>query len=176
MVAKNTINVGNTANIPPMGQKWSPYGNNAPTNGDVVNKIYTPTHSITQPTPSYAGGSSPKASETRESYAAGARLLVDKNKVETEICVNIMLGLTQVQEGIKAIETQKSSLSDDDWTSDSDESYRSYVDDFLAYMKEVESFFETLSKKIMSDADTFSQLDAYISKIVNSETDISSWR
>lgn len=166
MVEKNTAT----------GQKWSMYGSNVPTSEDVANKVYTPTYSITQPTPSYAGGYSPKTSETRESYAVGARVLIDKNKVETEICVNIMLGLTQVKEGIKSIETQKSSLSADDWSSDSDASYREYVDDFLAYMKEVESFFETLSKKIMSDADTFSQLDAYISNIVSSGSDISGWR
>ncbi|MFD2386154.1 hypothetical protein [Enterococcus rivorum] len=75
--------------------------------GDVISKAYTPTYSITQPTPSYAGGYSPKVTETRESYATGARILVDKNKIESEICVNIMLGLTQVREGIKAIEQQK---------------------------------------------------------------------
>ncbi|MBO0447771.1 MULTISPECIES: hypothetical protein [Enterococcus] len=152
------------------------YGNKVPTNADAASKVYIPTYSTTQPTPSYAGGYAPKVAETRESYAAGARILIDKNKVETEICVNIMLGLTQIKEGITSIKNQKETLTDEDWASDSDDSYREYVENFLAYMKEVESFFETLSKKIINDADTFSQLDAYISKIVNSDSDISSWR
>lgn len=148
----------------------------SPTTGDAVNKVYIPTHSITQPTPSYAGGYKPKISETKASYEMGAGILIDKGKIETEICTNIMLGLTQLQEGVKLIESKKNSLTEKDWKSESYESYREYVDNFLVYMNEITGFFEALSKKIIGDATLFEELDSYINKVISSETNISSWR
>ncbi|ALS36616.1 argonaute-like protein implicated in RNA metabolism and viral defense [Enterococcus rotai] len=149
---------------------------NMPTTGDVINKIYTPSYSSTQPTPSYAGGYKPKAAETKASYAMGAGVLIDKGKIETEICTNIMLGLAQLQEGVKLIESKKSALTKEDWDSDSDESYKEYVENFLTYMMEVTGFFESLSKKIISDATLFEELDSYINKVISSGANISSWR
>jgi argonaute-like protein implicated in RNA metabolism and viral defense len=148
----------------------------SPSTGDVVNKVYTPSYSITQPTPSYAKTSANKITPTHASYSTGAELLIDKGKIESEICVNIMLGVTQLKEGIKVIETKKSSLSKEDWDSDSDETYKEYLDNFLNYMNEVSGFFEALSQKIINDAEVFEELDSYINKIISSGADIAGWR
>lgn len=148
----------------------------SPSTGDVVNKVYTPSYSITQATPSYAKTSTTKATPTHASYSTGAELLIDKSKIESEICVNIMLGVTQLKEGIKVIETKKSSLSKEDWDSDSDETYKEYLDNYLNYMNEVSGFFEALSQKIINDAEIFEELDSYINKIISSGADIAGWR
>jgi hypothetical protein len=146
----------------------------SPSNADAVNKVYVPTYSITQPTPSYA--KEKNTTPTYASYSTEAQLLIDKNKIESEICTNIMLGVAQLREGITLIESQKNSLTKDDWDSDSDESYKEYLGNFLNYMNEVTGFFEALSKKIINDAEVFEELDNYIRKIVDSGTDIAGWR
>lgn len=149
---------------------------NAPTTGDVLSKVYIPTHSITQPTPSYAGGIKAKNVPTQASYNMDAGVLIDKGKIESEICANIMLGVAQLKEGIKGIETKKKALTTDIWDSDSDDSYKEYLENFITYMNEVSGFFESLSKKIINDAELFEELDSYINKIISSEANIADWR
>ncbi|WP_430597820.1 hypothetical protein [Enterococcus sp. AZ177] len=165
------VNTGNN-NTP----KWSPYGQGT---GDGISKVYTPSYSsISQPTPAYANGiqAQTKSKPTQASYTRGAELLIDKSKIESEICVNIMLGVTQLKEGIKVIENKKNSLTKDVWDSDSDESYKEYLENFLAYMNEVSSFFEALSKKIINDAEVFEELDSYINNVISSGANIANWR
>lgn len=150
--------------------------NKSPTTGDLLSKVYIPTHSITQPTPSYAGGTKAKTVPTQASYNMNAGILIDKGKIESEICANIMLGVAQLKEGIKGIETKQKALTTDIWDSDSDDSYKEYLENFITYMNEVSGFFETLSKKIINDAEVFEELDSYINKIISSEANIADWR
>lgn len=176
----NEINVKN-ANIGSNNtQNWNLYGQgNSKQTGDGVSKVYTPGYSsLANPTPAYANGiqAQAKSKPTQASYTKGAELLIDKGKIESEICVNIMLGVTQLKEGIKVIETKKNALTKDVWDSDSDDSYKEYLENFLAYMNEVSGFFEALSKKIINDAQLFEELDSYINQVISSGANIASWR
>jgi argonaute-like protein implicated in RNA metabolism and viral defense len=113
----------------------------------------------------------------QQTYMAGAeKIAIDKGALQSEVCANIMIGLAQVKEGVKKIKSKKDSLSDSDWDSDSDDSYREYVDNFVSYMTEVSGFFEALSKRIVNDAEIFEEMNTYISNAIRSEIDISNWR
>lgn len=113
----------------------------------------------------------------QQTYMGGIeKIAIDKGVIQSEICANIMIGLAQVKDGVKKIKSKKDSLTDDDWDSDSDDSYREYVENFVSYMTEVSGFFEGLSKRVVKDAELFEEMNDYISNAINSNINISNWR
>ncbi|CRH18379.1 hypothetical protein ACN6J9_00090 [Carnobacterium maltaromaticum] len=99
-------------------------------------------------------------------------IFMDKGKIQAEICTKVMIGLAQLKEGKKEIKKLKDNITPEIWTSNSSETYKNFIDEYVSYLEVIIEFFEELSKKIIDNAETFEEMDKLMSKQLNFE----SWR
>ncbi|MDZ5760158.1 hypothetical protein RAK27_16090 [Carnobacterium maltaromaticum] len=102
----------------------------------------------------------------------GKEIFMDKGKIQAEICTKIMIGLAQLKEGKKKIKSLKDNITPEIWTSNSSETYKNFIDEYVTYLEVIIEFFEELSKKIIDNAETFEEMDKLMSTQLNFET----WR
>lgn len=146
----------------------------------MAEKIYRPSVYLTneQPAPNTNSPRTQAMLDSSKSHylASVDNILVDADKVESEIYSKIMLGIKQVEEGIKIIKSQKQSVNADVWDSLARSSYIEYLTGYISYMEEVHRFFETLAKKIINSTEIFQEMEAEISRTIDAGADISGWR
>ncbi|KRN54842.1 hypothetical protein [Carnobacterium divergens] len=100
---------------------------------------------------------------------AGKQILMNKVKIQEDICLNILIGTNQIKEGKKILGEIKGNITEDIWKSKSAKEYQKYLEQYELYIDQLAQFFNNFSKKLIDNAEVFEELDTLMQKQLNFE-------
>ncbi|WP_413517642.1 hypothetical protein [Carnobacterium maltaromaticum] len=117
-------------------------------------------------------GGIPVVSNRDKMRADGKQILMDKAGISDNICLNIRIGICQIDKGKTILSEIKGNITDDVWNSESGKEYLRYLESYEKYIGDVSKFFDNFSKKLIKNAEVFEELDA----LLNKQLSFDDWR